>query len=197
MWNQTSMASICRLPALALLVMLAACASGATPGAMTPPISEATLISQNSALRSAVDVGRVTGGSETNPLLASSVSDADFATALRQSLRTHAMLALGGERFRLEATLLELRRPFGGFDLEVTAGVSYRLIRVADGQEVFTREIRNAYTAPFSSSFLAVERLRLANEGAVRENIRQLLSALVTEERVNPGAFSPGGRPGV
>lgn len=183
------------LPVLLLASLLGACASGATPGAMVPPVSEATLIAPTSALRGAVAVGPVGGGSETSPLWMSSVSDADFAAALRQSLATHAMLSMGGETFRLEATLLDLERPLAGASMEVTARVAYRLVRVAGGAEVFATEIRSAYTAPFNAAFLGVERLRLANEGAVRDNVQRMLVALVAAERADPAAFARSARP--
>jgi len=181
--------------ALALAALLSACASGATPGAMVPPLSEATLIAPNSSLRGAVVVGTVSGGTETNPMLASNISDADFAAALRQSLSTHAMLAPAGGAFRLEAQLLELERPSIGFSFEVKARVAYRLIRAADGREVFATEIRSAHTATFSDAAYGVERLRIANEGAARENVRQFLTALVAAERARPEVFGSTTRP--
>jgi hypothetical protein len=176
-----------RLGAPALLLLLAACASGAIPGAMTVPVSEETLIREGSRLRQAVAVGQVEGGRETNPLWTSQVSDAGFAAALRQSLATHAMLALGGETFRLDAALLALDQPLAGLDLEVRSRVRYRLTHAATGRTALEREVEAAYTAPFSAAFYAVERLRLANEGAIRENIRRFLRDLVAEEARDPG----------
>ncbi len=174
---------------LALGLLLSACASGAVPGAMVPPVSQETLVGDASRLRQAVAVGTVGGGRETSPLWTSQVSDQAFAQALRQSLATHAMLAINGDLYRLDATLLELTQPLAGFDMQVTAHVRYRLTRTADGATVLDREIRSPYTAAFSSSYLGVERLRLANEGAVRENIRMLLAALIAEEASNPTAL--------
>ena len=181
--------------ALALLVLLGACASGATPGAMTVPLSEQTLLAPTSRLRQSVQIGAVGGGRETNPLWTSQVSDSDFATALRQSLATHAMLSINNGTFRVDAQMLGLDQPLAGFDLAVSSRVSYRVTEVATGTLVFQREINATYTATFSSAFVAIERLRLANEGSVRENIRQFLVALIAEERANPASF--GGAPRV
>ncbi len=178
--------------ALALLLPLAACASGASPGAMTVPLSAETMIADGSALRQSIATGTVGGGQDTNPLWTSQVSNEAFATALRQSLGTHAMLAIGSERYRLDATLGGLRQPMAGFSMEVTSTVSYRLTALATGSVVFERTIEAAYTAPFNAAFSGVERLRLANEGSVKENIRQFLAALVAEEARNPRAFRPG-----
>jgi hypothetical protein len=42
------------------------------------------------------------------------------------------------------------------------------------------------YTANFGDALVAVERLRLANEGAMRENIKEIISRIIT-------ASEPGG----
>lgn len=177
-----------------LLLLLGACASGATPGAMTAPLSEQTMLSQGSRLRQALAVGGVSGGRETNPLWTSQVSDADFATALRQSLATHAMLSVNSQLFQVEARMLALDQPLIGLDMTVRSRVHYRVTQVATGAVVFEREIDVAHTQSFSSAFLAIERLRLANEGSVRENIRRFIAALIEAERSNPAVFAGAAR---
>jgi hypothetical protein len=188
----------CRLAkrclSLGLLLTLAACASGATPGAMTVPLSEQTMIAERSALRQAIRVDAVGGGQETNPLWTSQVSSADFATALRQSLSTHAMLSMDGGVFRLDAQLVALDQPLMGLDLEVSSRVRYRLSRADGGAPIVEREIVVRHSQPFSSAFVAVERLRLANEGAIRANIRQFLIDLVAAERADPARFAAPAR---
>jgi hypothetical protein len=181
--------------ACGLLLMTAACASGASPGAMTVPLSEQTVLRDGSGLRQSVSLGSVAGGRETNPILMSDVSDADLATALRQTLSTHAMLAINNQLYRLDATMAGLDRPFAGFDMTVTSRVRYRVTRVSTGAVVFEREIAAPFTANFSSAAMGVERLKLAIEGSMRENIRLFLIALMTEEAANPAQF--GGAAGL
>jgi|688.fasta_scaffold273542_2 hypothetical protein len=182
--------------ALLLLVLgLSACASGAKPGAMLPPNSPQTTIAPNSNLREAVAIGQVSGGRETNPLWVSDVSSADLAETLRLSLAARTMLTIRNERFRLEASLIQLQQPMMGVDMTVTSRINYRLIRVADNAIAYEREITAPFTAAFSSSFYGVERLRLANEGSIRENIAQFLAALIAAEAENPAAFGRGNRP--
>ena len=48
---------------------------------------------------------------------------------------------------------------------------------------MFDQTITEPYTANFSDAFLAVERLRLANEGAMRVNIGTFLKALVSHSK--------------
>lgn len=183
---------------LALLVLalgLSACASGAKPGAMLAPNTPQTSISANSNLREAVGIGQASGGRETNPMWMSDVSSSDLAEALRLSLAARTMLAIRDERFKLEASMINLQQPMMGIDMTVVSKIRYRLTRVADNAIVFEREITAPFTAAFSSSFYGVERLRLANEGSIRENISQFLAALIAAEAENPAAFGRASRP--
>lgn len=183
---------------LALLLLalgLSACASGAKPGAMLAPNTPQTTISANSSLREAVAIGQVSGGRETNPLWVSDVSSSDLAEALRLSLAVRTMLAIRDERFKLEATMINLQQPMMGIDMTVTSRVRYRLTRLSDNAIVFEREIAAPFTAAFSSSFYGMERLKLANEGSIRENISQFLAALIAAETENPAAFGRSNRP--
>ena len=168
------------LAVLALIIpVVAGCASAAKPGAMMTPVEASTLIDARSALYQSTSVASVTGGKDTNPMWMSRVSNEDFAEALSQSLNAHTILAVNGARLELAAQLIELKQPFVGLDMTVTARVKYTLRRLADGAVLFDKEISTPYTAKVSESFVGVERLRLANEGAVRANIRQLIEELV------------------
>jgi len=164
---------------LCLGAALSGCASGARTGAMTPELSPSGVINQNSPLRGAVQIGSVTGGSETNPLWKSKVSNDNFRSALEQALQLYTMTAADRPRFVLDAELVELKQPFAGFDMTVTASVHYRL-RVQDSQQIVMDEvIATPYQAKFGDALLGYERLRLANEGAVRENITAAMQKLV------------------
>lgn len=174
---------------LGTILLLSACASGAVPGAMVPPVSQQTLIGDTSRLRQGIEVSGVTGGRETNPLWTSQVSNEAFSEALRQSLAIHALLSSNNAPYRLDAQLFDMAQPLMGFNMTVRARARYRLARVADGSVVHESEVDSSFTATAASSALGVERLRLANEGAIRENIRQFLEKLIAAEANDPDAF--------
>jgi hypothetical protein len=48
------------------------------------------------------------------------------------------------------------------------------------------------YTANFSDAFVGMGRLRLANEGAMRENIREIISRLVAAGQPGGVLIGPG-----
>ncbi len=167
--------------------MLGACASGAKTGAMFAPVTAETVIEQDSALRDAIVASGVEGGKKTNPLWASKVSNEDFLAALQQSLKAHTMLATSAGKYDLSAQLIQLKQPLIGISMTVTAKVKYVLKDKASGKVLFDREITSPYTAKMGDAFYGPERLRLANEGAIKASITDLIKSLIAESKTNPG----------
>jgi hypothetical protein len=131
----------------------------------------------NPALVEAVCVTKVTGGEETNPLWTSEVDDASFRAALEGTLRNNHLAAASAGRCRydIEANMLGLAQPIGGFGLTVTSHVNYTVLERGSGAAYFLTTVTAPYTAEFSDAFAAVKRLRLANEGSIRSNIQQFI----------------------
>ena len=171
------------LTLLPVLLVAAGCASGARTDAMTAAVSPGTIVADASPLRGAFRVGTVTGGNETNPLWKSNVSNENFRAALEQSLALHAMTARDQGRYLVNAELASLDQPFGGFDLTVTAKVHYTVVALADQAVKLDTTIESPYTAEFGDALLGPERLRLANEGAMHENIAALIKRLIYAAR--------------
>ena len=69
-------------------------------------------------------------------------------------------------------------QPLIGFDMTVTSHIAYSLVRNATQEAVLQETIVAPYTATVGDAFLGVKRLQLANEGSVRENVRQFLDKL-------------------
>lgn len=135
----------------------------------------------NSALRQELAIKDVTGGQDTNPLWVSNVGSADFERALEASLRDAGLLSANrqGGKYQLTAHLLKLEQPLFGASLTVTATVQYTIIERSSGRTVFTQSIATPYTAAFSDAFLGTERLKLANEGAIRTNIARFIETAI------------------
>lgn len=131
-------------------------------------------------LRNKLAIKDVTGGTETNPMWVSKVSSSDFWKALEASLESAGLLAnrQAGD-FVLTADLMKLEQPFVGLDMTVTSSVRYMVIERSSGRTVFDSTVTTPYTTRFSDALIASERLKLANEGAIRTNIGELLSQLM------------------
>lgn len=176
-----------RLALLPVVLAVAACAQPAERSAMVPdPIAR---VSATSPYHASVSSVTGYGGQETNPMWMSQISDKDFQAALTASLRTAGIMSERG-RYRVRADILKLDQPMAGFDLDVSMVVRYNLID-AQGRIRLDRTITSTYHAEFGEAFAGVERLRKANEGAARENIRMFLAILGSRApRASVGAVS-------
>lgn len=168
------------LVVLTLVCTIAACAQPARVERMVVTPS-ATSRAAASPLAGMLCVGSITGGETTNPLWTSEVGNAEFRQALVASLDNAGLLAQQSSDcvYKVTANLLGLAQPIAGFNLEVTANVNYSALSQGTGAPYFQRTIITPYTAEFSDAFLAVERLRLANEGAIRASIDQFITQLI------------------
>ena len=163
----------------ALTLMLAfgsGCATPAQPAAMVP--TSATVARKYTA--SVVLITQ--GGMETNPMMMSDISNGDFTTAVVTSLDKFGLftsvLRTGAGDYRLDVRLLKLNRPLLGADMHVSMETYWKLTRASDEKVLFAESVHSSYTAPFSDAFVGVVRLRLANEGVARENIKSAIERL-------------------
>lgn len=159
---------------VAAVMGVAACATPSNPANMTLPATAGlTAAPGDLGYRSVTSVA-VSGGQGTNPLWTSQVSNADFKTALEASLTAAGYMGTEGQTMRVSASLIDLKQPLAGFDLTVTSRVRYTVTR--DSQTVFDETVAATGTASMGQSLMATERLRMANEASIRENIKAFLT---------------------
>lgn len=130
-----------------------------------------------------IDVRTVTGGAETSALGSPSISSTDFARALGRSLVDVGPARTGTEprRLALDAEILELDSPPGARDMPAQVTVRYRLFDANADAPHLDRTIRTGFLVPRDAAFTDVERLRLALEGAARNNIETFVRGLAQE----------------
>lgn len=131
----------------------------------------------DSALKEQVEVATVQGGSETNPLWVSQISNSNFQKAVEESLSIQGLLADDG-RFNLKVTLLNVDQPMFGLDFEVVTSVNYIVVDNTTNKVLLDETIKAAHTATFGDAFDGVTRLRIANEGSGKNNIKMFLEQL-------------------
>ena len=163
---------------LSLIALLTACASPARIAGMTAS-PQPSLDPNQTHLKESIRITQVSGGQETNPMWTSQVDAASFRQALEQSLRQAGLLGNAElANHYLSAELIDLDQPLIGASFTVTARVRYELIDADADQVVYQELITQPYTAQFSDAFIGTERLKLANEGAIRNNIEALIEDL-------------------
>ena len=158
---------------------LAGCAQGARVEQMSA--MPTTALPATSVLQHAVTLRDVSGGNATNPLWKSNVGDPEFRSALQSSLGAAGLLGPDNGRYQLNAKLEALHQPMMGFDLTVSSQVHYRLLDTTTSQTVFDHEVNADFTASVGDAFIAVERLRLANEGSIKKNIQSFMDLLIKQ----------------
>jgi hypothetical protein len=167
------------LVAMLLLAGLGACATPATYTSMVPELASADLgPGPAPSYRGAITVAPVSIGNDTSAPWRSQIGSAEFQEALVRTLMLANLTSAQSGRFRLEAILLGLERPYAGFAMTVTASVAYRLTDTATGAVVYQGTRTSLGTASLNDAVLNVNRLRIADERALRANLRKLIEDL-------------------
>ena len=133
--------------------------------------------SYDQALKNQVDLKATAGGEKTNPLWTSEISTEAFSEAVKSSLKSQDFFSEGG-RYHLQVNMKKTDQPMFGMNLTVTTFVNYILTDSSNNTVILNETIEAPYTATVGDSFAAVKRLRLANEGSGKENIKGLLEKL-------------------
>ncbi len=120
----------------------------------------------------------VRGGRATDPKGPSQISNQALARAIVDSIkssRAFTRVAAGaGAEYRLRVDIIELEQsPQTGFSMTARMEARWTLFGPDTGKPVWAETIYSSYTASAISSRKAVTRMRLATEGAAKENIRQ------------------------
>ncbi len=156
----------------ALLVSgLAGCATSQNMAVETTAI--ATPIAK---YKNAMAVGTVQGGQAMNILTVPGVPNEPFKAALESSLAAYGYAATGGApKYVINAQIHDLKQPLIGFEYDVTAQVTYT---VTGGGKSDSHTVTANGHATFANSPMGADRIRIANERAMKANIQKFLQEL-------------------
>nr|WP_324259752.1 hypothetical protein [Cellvibrio fontiphilus] len=168
-----------RLLALVFVsVMFTGCASPTKPTAMVPAEYVPGKVQPYS-----VNV-TVAGGQETSALGKSNVADADLKTAIEETiLKTKAfkeLVKVGGADYELSASIMTVNQPSMGFSFTVKTDIAWKLRKVDGDRVVWRKVVQSEHTAGAGEAFAGVTRLRLATEGAIKNNIELAFKEIAT-----------------
>ncbi|MDB6166533.1 MAG: hypothetical protein JWQ83_1673 [Lacunisphaera sp.] len=168
-----------------LLILLLALAGLLAGGCATPAQSNAMVPTALGAITShhgSITVN-VTGGSATSAAGASQISNADFASALSQSIQqsklfTTLLPAGPATDYHLEVTIVRLQQPMFGLSMTATFETNWTLSSLSDKAIVWRKAITTSHTVGAGEALAGVTRLRLATEGAARDNIQNAITQI-------------------
>lgn len=163
-------------------IFLAGCATNASFERMTYMIpTSSDQKPKNPKLIRNITVANVEGGHETNPLWTSQINNENFKKALEVSLHDANLYAVNSKqpsRYQLSANLISIDQPLIGFDLTVNSKIHYELNDLKLNKIIYSKDINSTHTATVSDSFIAIDRLKIANEGSGKNSIKQLINEL-------------------
>jgi hypothetical protein len=167
--------------ALCFALLVTACASPPTPGAMraaTPVVASAKKAPGGVVVTTA-------GGTETSNLAGVGISDEDLKSAIEASLADAAIFNHAGQdpaRYLLQASIVQLSKPSFGASFTVDLEIAWTLTDKQLGTRLLRKSIQSSHTATMSEALVGANRIRLAIEGAARKNIE---SAMMELSRLN------------
>ncbi|HUX79348.1 MAG TPA: hypothetical protein VMW10_06360 [Alphaproteobacteria bacterium] len=163
-----------------IALQLVGCATPAKVSNMTAHVDHSLQAAPPSPYFNNISILPVTGGSETHPLWTSQVASEDFQSALESTLSSAKLLGSPEDaQYQLAATILALDQPLIGFNMTVDMTVDYLLKDKRTGKIVFGEKINSSYTGTMGDAFVGTTRLRITNEGAVRQNFDLFLKKLL------------------
>lgn len=171
------------------LVWLGGCATSSKPQQMTIAADVAQPLTPGARGYHRFGVGEIGGGSETEPIGLSQVSNDALRLALTNSMANLGYLAddKGHAAYRVSATIVELDRPGAVYDpvlilvpvdLSVTARIHYTVKPADGGPALFDEVVATTGTASVDEAISPNGRVRKANEAAIRLNIATFLKRL-------------------
>lgn len=127
----------------------------------------------------------VVGGRETHPLWTSQISDSAFTEALRRAILKSGVFvaAVKDERpdYLLDVTILHYDQPVIGpkigMGFDVNMVTRWELSKAGEYKRVWMDTVSTTYKTKLCEAILE-GRLRKANEGVVRENIKEAIRRL-------------------
>lgn len=165
---------MCAAPLLGALFLAGGCASPPTQQAMVP-----TNVAIGKRHPESVRLN-VAGGADAASGLG--VSNEALEAALTQAvseskLFSQVVKGKGGD-FVLTANVFSVNQPMFGMAMTVKMEVGWTLKRASDDKTVWQEGIRSEHTSTPGEAFAGVTRVRLATEGAVKNNIAEAMSKL-------------------
>jgi hypothetical protein len=154
-----------------LLLTLTGCATQLSHKALVPLSLEVTKHHPQSVAVVA------SGGTETSVTGKPQVSDVELqqavAVAISQSKTFSRVVDGKNGDYILTVNVFSINQPNFGLSLTVGVEMGWTLTRTDSGAKIWQEAIKSEHTVGVSEAFVGVTRLKLATEGAIRNNVKE------------------------
>ena len=170
------------------VLILSACASPSILQNMIVTPQNMGAILASPSFENEIAIVQVEKSKKNNSTFASSIDEKSFQKALGASLKNIGLLATHqpSSKFDLFVIIESFEQPLFGKDFKVTSNVKYKVVEKKTNFTLYDKLISASFVTPQINNGLPVGGMRLANEGAVRENIKMFILSL---SKQNPPAI--------
>jgi hypothetical protein len=167
------------VPSVFVLIMAVFACGCASPAKVSRMRAQAVLVPREQPFSVGVEAQ---GGKETNPALNSEISNDSFAEAIRNSIIKfgvfRSVVTTDNGDYLLKAQIFDDEKPMFGLDMTMKMSVDWTIIHTSTQKIVFETTTYKSFTATMGDALVGITRLRLAEEGAARENIEDGLNQI-------------------
>lgn len=172
---------------IGLITLIASTSGCATPTSMSynmTAFKEGKTIETKEPLQKSIIVGDVTGASPKRSYwLNTFLTNPELKTAIEKSLQNISLLNHDNTaKYSLSAHLVSKEHPIAMFNVTVVLTMAYELTEIASNDIVWRKSITSTATKKPSDSMLAPNRAVMANEQAIKDNIKKLIQKLKKAE---------------
>jgi hypothetical protein len=160
-----------RLAVALITAVLAGCAPTIGPQAITP-LGPSVVRQHEGTVAVEVYGGRPTGAGDLPQVSNEAFAEA-IATAIHNGGVFRDVLPATAATYVLRVNIASLQQPIWGGAFTVKMETGWQLENVATRQVLWRKGILSSHTVTVGEAFVGATRVKLATEGAARDNVRQ------------------------
>lgn len=153
-----------RALAISILLILGGCASIA-PEQITPRDLLLDQVEGKSNVR-------VSGSNEQI------IKNEDLKLAVESAIISSQLFSGMGRNLNVSVSVLSIKNPMFGMDLTAEARVRWQIVNADSKEEIFNAVFSSSHTSTVGDHVVAVQRMKMANQEALRKNIEIALKAI-------------------
>lgn len=153
-----------RALAISILLILGGCAS-ITPEQITPRDLLLDQVEGKSNVR-------VSGSNEQI------IKNEDLKLAVESAIISSQLFSGMGRNLNVSVSVLSIKNPMFGMDLTAEARVRWQILNADSKEEIFNAVFSSSHTSTVGDHVVAVQRMKMANQEALRKNIEIALKAI-------------------
>ena len=106
------------------------------------------------------------------------IKNEDLKLAVESAILSSQLFSNTGRNLNVSVSVLSIKNPMFGLDLTAEARVRWQIFNADSKEEIFNAIFSSSHTSTVSDNIVAAQRLKMANQEALRKNIEMALKAI-------------------